>query len=301
MLLKVLAAGVCHSDLHLSDGYFDLGGGKKLSILDRGMKLPMTLGHENVGEVVAVGPDARGVKIGDRRLVDPWMGCGECAVCKRGDEQLCTKPSSIGVFRHGGYSTHLMVPHPRYLFDIGNIPPERAAPLACSGVTTYSALKKVGPTLTTDPVVIIGAGGLGLMCLALHKAMGGHSAMVVDIDPAKRDAAKKAGAAAVIDGGAPDAAQQIIAATKGGAWAVIDLVGSAATARLGHRQPDQGRQADHRRSLRRRDHAVAAAVPDAGDHHSGLLYRQPDRDRRIDRAGQAHRRAAGAGRDAAAG
>jgi D-arabinose 1-dehydrogenase-like Zn-dependent alcohol dehydrogenase len=233
VLLKVVAAGVCHSDLHLSDGYFDLGGGKKLSIVERGMKLPVTLGHENVGEVAAIGPDATGVKIGDRRLVDPWMGCGECGVCKRGDEQLCTKPGSIGVFRNGGYSTHLMVPHPRYLFDIGNIPPERAAPLACSGVTTFSALKKVGPTLTTDPTVIIGAGGLGLMCLALHKAMGGHSAVVVDIDPIKRDAAKAAGAAATIDGAAADAAQQIIAATKGGAWAVIDLVGSAATARLG--------------------------------------------------------------------
>jgi len=125
------------------------------------------------------------------------------------------------------------VPHPRYLFDIGDIPPERAAPLACSGVTTFSALKKVGPTLTTEPTVIIGAGGLGLMCLSLHKAMGGHSTVVVDIDPAKRDAAKKAGATVVIDGAGPDAAQQIIAATKGGAWAVIDLVGSSATARLG--------------------------------------------------------------------
>ena len=233
VLLKVLAAGVCHSDLHLSDGYFDLGGGKKLNIVDRGMKLPVTLGHENVGEVVAFGPDARGVKIGDRRLVYPWMGCGNCGVCKRGDEQLCIKPSSIGVFRPGGYSDHLMVPHPRYLFDIGDIPPERAAPLACSGVTTYSALKKVGSTLTTDPVVIVGAGGLGLMCLALHKAMGGHSAVVVDINVGKRDAAKKAGAVAVIDGGAPDAAKQVIAATGGGAWAVIDLVGSSSTAKIG--------------------------------------------------------------------
>ena len=233
VLLKVLAAGVCHSDLHLSDGYFDLGGGKKLSIVERGMKLPVTLGHENVGEVVAIGPDARGVKVGDRRLVDPWQGCGECGVCRRGDEQLCLKPASIGVFRNGGYSTHLMVAHPRYLFDIGDIPPERAAPLACSGVTTYSALKKVGPTLATEPTVIIGAGGLGLMCLALHQAMGGHSAVVIDIDPNKREAAKKAGAAAVIDGGAPDAAAQVVAATGGGAWAVIDLVGSSATARLG--------------------------------------------------------------------
>jgi D-arabinose 1-dehydrogenase-like Zn-dependent alcohol dehydrogenase len=232
VLLKVLAAGVCHSDLHLSDGYFDLGGGKKLNIVDRGMKLPVTLGHENVGEVVALGPDARGVKVGDRRLVDPWMGCGECGVCRRGDEQLCTKPGSIGVFRPGGYSTHLMVPHPRYLFDIGGIPPDRAAPLACSGVTTYSALKKVGPTLATEPTVIVGAGGLGLMCLALHKAMGGHSAIVVDIDPVKRAAALQAGAAAVVDGAAPNAVQQLIAATKGGAWAVIDLVGSAGTAKL---------------------------------------------------------------------
>lgn len=233
VLLKMLAAGVCHSDLHLSDGYFDLGGGKRLSVVERGMKLPVTLGHENVGEVIAIGPDAKGVKIGDRRLVDPWMGCGECGVCKRGDEQLCTKPRSLGVFTPGGYSDHLMVPHPRYLFDIGDIPPERAAPLACSGVTTYSALKKVGPTLTTEPTVIIGAGGLGLMCIALHKAMGGHSTVVVDIDPAKRDAALKAGAKAVIDGAAPDAAAQIIAATNGGAWAVIDLVGSSSTARIG--------------------------------------------------------------------
>jgi D-arabinose 1-dehydrogenase-like Zn-dependent alcohol dehydrogenase len=233
VLLKVLATGVCHSDLHLSDGYFDLGGGKRLSLADRGMKLPVTLGHENVGEVVAFGPGAAGVKIGDRRIVDPWMGCGECGVCRRGDEQLCLKPGSIGVFRHGGYSDFLMVPNPRYLFDIGDLPPVSAAPLACSGLTTYSALKKVGPTLASDPVVIIGAGGLGLMCIGLHKAMGGHSAIVVDIDPQKRDAAKQAGVTTVIDSGAPDAAQQIVQATNGGAWAVIDLVGSSGTVRLG--------------------------------------------------------------------
>ena len=123
VLLKVLAAGVCHSDLHLSDGYFDLGGGRKLSLAERGMKLPVTLGHENVGEVAAAGPLAKGVKVGDRRLVDPWMGCGACGVCGRGDEQLCLKPGSIGVFRNGGYSDFLLVPHPRYLFDIGDMPP----------------------------------------------------------------------------------------------------------------------------------------------------------------------------------
>ncbi|MBV1697258.1 MAG: alcohol dehydrogenase catalytic domain-containing protein [Hyphomicrobiales bacterium] len=231
VLLKVIAAGVCHSDLHISDGYYDLGGGKRLKLADRGVKLPLTMGHENVGDVVAVGPDAKGVKAGDRRLVHPWLGCGECAVCRRGDEQLCRTPFSIGVFRAGGYADHLLVPHPRYLFDIGNVPPERAAPLACSGVTTYGALKKVGPLLREEPIVIIGGGGLGLMCLALHKAMDGKAAIVVDIDPAKREAALKAGAR-TIDGNAPDAAKQIIAATDGGAWAVIDLVGATGTVQL---------------------------------------------------------------------
>lgn len=232
VLLKVIAAGVCHSDLHISDGYYDLGGGNRLKLADRGVKLPLTMGHENVGEVVAVGSAATGVKVGDRRLVHPWLGCGECAVCRRGDEQLCRTPSSIGVFRAGGYADHLLVPHPRYLFDIGDVAPEKAAPLACSGITTYGALKKVGPLLQEEPVVIIGAGGLGLMCLALHRAMGGKGAIVVDIDPQKREAALKSGAQAVIDGAAPDAAKQIIDATKGGAWAVIDLVGSARTVKL---------------------------------------------------------------------
>ena len=234
VLLKVLAAGVCHSDLHLADGYFDLGGGKRMSLQDRGMRLPVTLGHENVGEVVAVGPEAKGVKVGDVLLADPWIGCGTCAVCLRGDENLCRAMRSLGVFSDGGYADYMMVPHPRYLFAIGDLAPERAAPLACSGITTFSALKKV-PTLKDEPTVIIGAGGLGLMCLGLHRKMGGHSAIVVDIDPAKREAAERAGAAAVIDGAAPDAVQQIVKLTKdgAGAWAAIDLVGSSASARVG--------------------------------------------------------------------
>jgi D-arabinose 1-dehydrogenase-like Zn-dependent alcohol dehydrogenase len=139
VLLKVLAAGVCHSDLHLADGWFDLGGGKRLSLAERGMKLPVTLGHENVGEVVAIGPDAKdakGLRIGARMLANPWIGCGTCGPCRRGDENLCRAMKSLGVFANGGYADYVMVPHPRYLSDIGDLPADRVAPLACSGVPT---------------------------------------------------------------------------------------------------------------------------------------------------------------------
>jgi D-arabinose 1-dehydrogenase-like Zn-dependent alcohol dehydrogenase len=233
VLLKVTAAGVCHSDVHIADGYFDMGGGKRLNMADRGMKLPHTLGHETAGEVVAVGSDATGVKVGDQRLIYPWIGCGTCDVCPDGHENLCLAPRYLGVQRAGGYSDHIMVPHPRYLLDIGDVPPAEAAPYACSGLTTYSALRKFGEGLQKRPLVVIGAGGLGLMCLTIHKALGGKAAIAVDIDPAKRDAALKAGAVAAIDGAAPNAVAQIKQAAGGAVWQVIDLVGAPATAQLG--------------------------------------------------------------------
>ncbi len=233
ILLKTIAAGVCHSDIHIWDGYYELGGGKRLQLLDRGIKLPLTMGHENVGEVVAAGPDVKGIEIGATLLANPWIGCGECTVCKRGEENICKTPRNLGVFTDGGYADYLIVPHPRHLFEIGKLTPAQAAPLACSGITAYGALKKVEPVIREEPVVIIGAGGLGLMGIALNKAMGGKGVVVVDIDPVKREAAMKAGALAVIDGSVGDAAKQIIAATQGGAHAVVDFVGSSDTVKLG--------------------------------------------------------------------
>ena len=232
VVMKVLAAGVCHSDLHIWDGYYEIGGGKKLDLVGRGIKLPLTMGHENVGEVIAVGPEASGVSVGDVRLVNPWIGCGQCKVCLRGEENLCLKSQNIGVFTQGGYATHLLVPHPRHLFGLGRLTPRDAAPLACSGVTAYSALKKVRDTLKSEPVVIIGAGGVGLMGVTLARKMGATEVIAVDIDPAKREAALRAGATSAIDGAAPDAVKQIQAATGGGAWAVIDFVGSSQTTNL---------------------------------------------------------------------
>ncbi|MBS0248702.1 MAG: alcohol dehydrogenase catalytic domain-containing protein [Proteobacteria bacterium] len=232
VLLKIKAAGVCHTDLHLWDGYYDLGSGRKLYMAERGVTLPLTMGHENVGEVVAAGPDAPNVSVGRMMLAYPWIGCGHCMVCEQGAENLCLKPRSLGVFTSGGYADYMLVPHPRYLFDIGDLPPERAAPLACSGITAYSALKKLGDAVQKQPVVMIGAGGVGLTCLAIHKALGGKAAIFVDIEESKRAAAIEAGAIAAIDGRAADALQQIRSATGGGAWAVIDFVGSTQTVEL---------------------------------------------------------------------
>lgn len=234
VLMRVLAAGICHSDLHLWGGTYELGGGKQLHIKDRGFVMPVTLGHEVAGEVVAVGPDAKGVKVGDRGLAWSWMGCCECKACKRGAEHLCAKPRFLGTFVDGGFSTHLMLPHPRYVLDIGRLAPEDAAPLACAGITAFSALKKIDPeTLRSEPLVIIGAGGLGLMALGLHKAMGGHGVVSVELDAAKRAAAQKAGAIATVDAAAPDALEQVRKHTGGGAVAVIDFVGASRTVQFG--------------------------------------------------------------------
>ena len=236
VLIKVQAAGVCHTDLHLWEGHYDLGGGKKLTLAERGIKPPLTLSHEIVGEVVGAGPAAAALgeaaRLGHVALVHPWIGCGECAACKRGEENICIKPQALGVARPGGFAEYVVVPHPRYLVDIEGLDPAQAAPLACAGVTTYSALKKFGDRLHSDPVVIIGAGGLGLMAIEVLKALGGKGAIVVDLDPLKREAALAAGALLAVDARASDAVQQIQTATGGGARAVLDLVGATPTVSL---------------------------------------------------------------------
>jgi alcohol dehydrogenase/propanol-preferring alcohol dehydrogenase len=242
VLIKVKAAGVCHSDLHIWEGGYDLGHGRKpLSLKDRGVTLPRTMGHETTGEILAFGPeakihantDATGLKVGDVALVYPWLGCGRCKTCLGGDENMCVvKPNALGVYCDGGYADHMIVPSPKYLLNLEGLDPVTAAPYACSGVTTYSALKKVEQAFDT-PIVIFGAGGLGLMALSLLKAMGGKGAIVVDIDLKKREAAAHAGALAVVDGGAADALEQIVKEAGEPIRAVIDLVGNARTTQLG--------------------------------------------------------------------
>ena len=229
--LRVSACGVCHSDIHLWEGFFDLGGGKK-SDLSRSISLPHTLGHEVVGEVAAVGPEAESVTLGDTRLVFPWIGCGTCSVCLADEEHLCNRPRNLGVNVPGGYADHVLVPHPRYLLEIGDLPRAAAATLACSGLTAYSALRKIEGAGAGDPVLIIGAGGVGLAGIQIAASVLGVKPIVADIDAAKREAALAAGAAEAIDPAAEGAGRALMKAS-GGIAAAIDFVGAQASAQFG--------------------------------------------------------------------
>ena len=227
VLVKTLACGVCHSDIHLHDGGFELGGGKRLEVGREGQ----VLGHEIYGEVVAVGPDAEGVQEGDRRVVYPWIGCGECAVCQRGDEHLCTPGRALGIIVNGGFASHVMIPHAKYLFDKGDVADSLAATYACSGLTAYGAIKKLGELAAGDEVVIIGAGGVGMMAIQIARAMG-MDPIVVDIDPAKLEAAQQLGVSRTYDSSQMDTAKAIRKAT-GGAYAALDFVGAEASVNYG--------------------------------------------------------------------
>ncbi len=227
VLLKVHNAGVCHSDVHIHDGYFDMGGGAKLPMAN--MKLPHTLGHEIEGEVIAVGPDAKGVKVGQRYAAFPWIGCGKCPSCLRGEENLCVGgPRQLGCSSGcaGGYATHCMVPHPKYLIDYGKTDPALGAAYMCSGLTAYSAMKRVGKLGPDDQVMVVGCGGVGMMGVQFARAMFGKGPLAADIVDEHLAAAKKAGASATYNTKDPEAAKKVMADTKGGAYAVVDFVGS---------------------------------------------------------------------------
>jgi D-arabinose 1-dehydrogenase-like Zn-dependent alcohol dehydrogenase len=229
VLMRITRSGVCHSDVHIWEGFFDLGGGKRFYVKERGCIPPFTLGHEPFGVVAALGPKAKGVRVGQRRLIHPWIGCGKCAVCKAGQDNYCVSGSRIlGVNRAGAYATHVIVPDPKYLVDASGIDEAFAATLACSGVTAYSASTKLPPLTTADRVAVIGCGGVGMAGIAVLRAKGVKNIVACDIDDTKLAAAGKLGAKQMINTRAADAAQKLQ-----GIAGAIDFVGTPATAALG--------------------------------------------------------------------
>ena len=229
ILIKTVACGVCHSDIHLHEGVFELGNDKRLEVGREGQ----VLGHEIFGEVVAIGDAVEAVKIGDRRVVFPWIGCGECASCKRGEEHYCTPGRGLGIVNSGGFADHVLVPHGRYLFDKGEVSDSLAATYACSGLTAYGALKKVSDCGKDDDLVIIGAGGVGMMAIQIALSVFNIKPIVVDIDDEKLAKASSLGAKMTFNSSDRLQVKELKKATGGGAYAVVDFVGAESSVNFG--------------------------------------------------------------------
>lgn len=228
VLVKVECCGLCHSDLHLREGTRDMG---RRGMLRRELPAPIAFGHEIVGTVAALGPQARDVDQSARFIVYPWLGCGRCAECSSGNDHMCAVESrALGSRQHGGFAEYVVVPHPRYLIDLGSLDPAVAATYACSGLTVLSAIQKVMPLPDHQPIIVIGAGGVGLQAISMLRALGHRAIVAVDASPAKRHAAVAAGAATFVCAEGNRAAGSIIAAAGSKVPAVIDLVSSSATA-----------------------------------------------------------------------
>jgi alcohol dehydrogenase, propanol-preferring len=228
VLVKIAAAGVCHSDLHLRDGSVPP------------FRLPLIMGHENAGWVAALGPGAvepgtAGVAEGDPVVVYGGWGCGHCRFCLGGQEQLCDTMRWSGLAPDGGYAEYLLVPAARHLLPAGSLDLVRAAGLTDAGLTPYRAVKKALPHLLAGTTaVVIGVGGLGQYGIQYLKLLTSATVIAVETAAAKRQLALSLGADHAIDGSAVGALEQIRELSGGeGPAAVIDFVGVDATMRLG--------------------------------------------------------------------
>ncbi len=224
-LVRVTRAGLCHSDLHIHDGYFDFGDLKQPVAIT----MPAVLGHEIEGEVAELGAGVSGPPLGARVAIYPWLGCNACATCRAGDQQLCVvlPRRALGVAQWGGMAEYVHVPFADALIPIGDLQPGLGALAMCSGLTAFSALKKIAATPGDQPILLIGMGGVGLMAMALAKNVLSNPIIAADIDPAKREAALKYGALEAI---APTADAWKEAASRHGlAGAAIDFVGAPST------------------------------------------------------------------------
>jgi propanol-preferring alcohol dehydrogenase len=232
VLVKVLSSGVCHSDIHLWEGGYEGPGGEFLKTTDRGVKYPVTPGHEIAGTIESMGEEAKDrFAKGDKVLVYPWIGEGTCPACRVGNENLCDKPRSLGVYVDGGYSDHVLVPSYRYLVKLeDDLDINEAATLSWSALTAYNAVKNAA-LRPDDNVVIVGAGGLGLMAMQLAKAITGAKIIAIDLEDEKLKVARKDGHADnIINSKKEDPVKVVMELTdKVGADAVIDFVNGSKT------------------------------------------------------------------------
>ncbi len=227
VVIRVGAAGACHSDLHV---LYELD-------VSAVWDLPMTLGHETAGWVHAVGRGVTEVGEGDAVAVYGAWGCGFCGHCAVGVENYCERPSLVGgggLGANGGMADYLLVPHQRHLVRLPDgLDPVTAAPLTDAGLTPYHAIRRSWPKLTPDATaVLIGVGGLGHVAIQIARATTAAQVIAVDIKPEALELARKVGAHHALASD-ESAAQAIRDLTGGrGADVVIDFVGATSTLEL---------------------------------------------------------------------
>jgi alcohol dehydrogenase, propanol-preferring len=230
VLVKVNSSGVCHSDIHLWQGGYEGPGGQFLKTTDRGVKYPLTPGHEIAGTVESMGEEAEGFSKNQNVIVFPWIGEGLCPACRIGQENLCDKPRSLGIYTDGGYAEYVLVPSYKYLVKLDeDMDLDASATLSCSALTAYGAVRNavLNPY---DNLVVVGAGGLGLMAMQLAKSITGSKIIAMDLDDNKLVVAKKNGADNTINSKKEDPVKAIMELTdKMGADAIIDFVNASKT------------------------------------------------------------------------
>ena len=218
VLIRVAAAGICHSDAHYLVG---------ISKIDN---LPVTLGHEVAGRVEKVGANVTNVAPGDRVCVHYLVSCGSCESCIQGLEQFCRKGQMIGKHRDGGYAEFIKVPSANAFLLPDEISFEVGAIMMCSSATALHALNKARFN-AGESIAIFGFGGLGFSALQLARAFGCGDVYVVDVNRVKLASAVAMGAIA-IDANAADPVEEIKDATAGrGVEVALELIGSAKTMR----------------------------------------------------------------------
>lgn len=212
ILIRIKAAGICHSDAHYRAGISPVKA------------VPFTLGHEVAGVVEQVGSEVHGFAPGDRVCVHYLITCGQCAFCLAGTEQFCPTAQMIGKHRDGGYAEYIAVPE-RSVFHLPDeIPFEQGAILMCSSATSLHALNKAR-LRPGETVAIFGVGGLGISALQLARHFGAAAVYAVDINPRKLELAERFGAIAV-DAATSDPVEQLRELTNGrGVDVALELVG----------------------------------------------------------------------------
>jgi propanol-preferring alcohol dehydrogenase len=218
LLVRVKAAGICHSDAHYRAGTSFAG------------PLPLTLGHEVAGIVEVAGREVLRFKAGDRVCVHYLATCGECSYCAQGNEQFCFRGAMIGKHRDGGFAEFILIPARSAFFLPDEIPFESGAVMMCSSATALHALNKAR-LRAGERVAVFGLGGLGFSAIQLAGACGAGEVFAVDIQPPKLEKAAQLGAIAV-DARSGDAAQRILELTSGkGVDVALELIGLPATMR----------------------------------------------------------------------